>query len=97
MPAPKGMRVFPVAISETDAVHIYSNDGHIWLQLRRNIPTARSVTTTSFKATLTLDPDQATAVATELLAAASRQSPASNGAAKPSPPSRPQSPKTTAK
>ena len=60
----------PVAVSETDAVHIYSDDGHIWLQLRRHVPTARNIATTSFKATLTLTPEQATAIATELLALA---------------------------
>jgi hypothetical protein len=90
------MRVVPVAISETDAVHIYSNKGHIWLQLRRRIPTERSITITSFKATLALSPDQATAVATELLVAARSRPAASNGAAKASPVPRPQSPKTTA-
>ena len=74
MPAPKGMRVVAVAISETDAVHIYSDDGHIWLQLRRHVPSAKTITTTSFKATLTLTQEQATAVANELLVVAKKKS-----------------------
>jgi hypothetical protein len=31
------MRAFPLKNGETDAVHVYSDDQHIWLQLRRGV------------------------------------------------------------
>ena len=91
------MRVVAVAISPIDAVHIYSDNGHIWLQLRRHVPSAQTITTTSFKATLTLTPEQATAIANELLTLAKEKSSSTTGAGKPSPTTKPQSSQSTSK
>jgi hypothetical protein len=85
------MRVVPFAIGSTDAVHVYSEVGRIQLQLRRDVPTEASIAKPSFKVALTLTPDQAIAVATELLTATTRKTSQSNGIAKPI------SPKTVAK
>jgi aspartokinase len=91
------MRVVPVAISETDAVHIYSDPEHIWLQLRRHVPTAKTITTTSFKTTLTLTPQQAVAIANELITVAKEQSSQPNGAGKQPSAAKPQPPKPVSK
>ena len=97
MPALKGMRVVPVTIGPNDAVHIYSDAGHIWLQLRRDVPTDQSIAKPSFKTALTLTRDQAIAVATELLTAAKGKNSSANGAGKPSPAAKPQSPQSASK
>jgi hypothetical protein len=82
MPAPKGTRTVPFAIGSTDAVHIYSDTQRIWLQLRRDVPTKRSIAKPSFKVALTLTPQQASAIAGELLKAARKASPQSSGSGK---------------
>ena len=73
MPAPKGMRFVPFALGSTDAVHIYSDTNRIWLQLRRDVPTAQDIGKPSFKVALSLTPEQAIAIAGELLTAATRK------------------------
>jgi hypothetical protein len=35
MATPKGMRAVRLPVNGTDAVHVYSDDKRIWLQLRR--------------------------------------------------------------
>ena len=83
MPAPKGMRAVPFTISSTDAVHIYSDTARIWLQLRRDVPTEHDIAKPSFKVALSLTPEQAIAIAGELLTAATRKnSPQTGGPAK---------------
>jgi hypothetical protein len=80
MPAPKGMRTGSFKIGNTDAVHIYSDAQRIWLQLRRDVPTDHDIGKPSFKVALSLTPEQAIAIAGELLTAATRKtSPQSNG------------------
>lgn len=73
MPAPKGTRVVPFAIGGNDAVHVYSDPQRIWLQLRRSVPTEQAIARPSFKVALSLTPEQAIAIAGELLAAATRK------------------------
>ena len=68
------MRAVPIATNGTDAVHIYSDAQHIWLQLRRDVPTAQTIAKPSFKVALSLTPEQAIAIAGELLTAATRKS-----------------------
>ena len=93
MPTPKGMRAAQFATSAGDAVHIYSNAQCIWLQLRRNVPTEHDIAQTSFKAALRLTPDQAIAIAGELLTAATRKnSPLPGGATKQPPKPNPPAP-----
>jgi hypothetical protein len=75
MPAPKGTRAVQFATPGgpgSAAVHIYSDPKHIWLQLRRDVPTEQAIGTPSFKVALNLTPQQAIAIAGELFAAATR-------------------------
>lgn len=72
------MRFKPFAVGATDAVHIYSDAQRIWLQLRRDVPTNQDIGKPSFKVALGLTPQQAIAIAGELLTAAT-----SNGAPQP--------------
>jgi hypothetical protein len=78
------MRSTPFPIGSTDAVHVYSDSQHIWLQLRRNVPGEQSIARPSFKVALSLTPEQAVAIAGELFTAATRKASAnSNGQRKP--------------
>ncbi len=61
---------FPV--NSTDAVHVYSDAQHIWLQIRRSIPTQEDIGTPSFKTAINLTRDQAIAIAGELLTASTQ-------------------------
>jgi hypothetical protein len=72
MATPKGMRFVPFPVNETDAVHVYSDDQHIWLQLRRNVPTERDIGRPSFKTALCLTPGTAHKLGSELLKIAER-------------------------
>lgn len=93
MPAAKGTRDKTFAVNATDSVHVYSRNGETWLQLRRSVPTLENIAGPSFKTALSLAPDDAIAIAAELLAAAIRQKaaptratdgPKTNASAKPS-------------
>ena len=72
MATPKGMRAVQLPVNETDAVHIYSDDHHIWLQLRRYVPTEREIGRPSFKVALCLTPGTAHKLGLELLNVAER-------------------------
>ena len=67
MATPTGIRNKPIAINDTDRIHIYSDASRIWLQLRRNHPTEDDIGTPSFKTAFLLSPEQALAIAAELL------------------------------
>ncbi len=67
MATPKGMRAFPLPVNATDAVHVYSDDHHIWLQLRRTIATENDVGKPSFKVAICLTPGTAHKLGLELL------------------------------
>jgi hypothetical protein len=69
------MRFIPFSVGDTDAVHVYSDAHRIWLQLRRDVPTDSDIGNASFKVALSLTPDQAIAIAGELLTAATRNRP----------------------
>lgn len=70
MATPKGTRDLNIPLNATDAVHVYSNERRIWLQLRRDIPTTQDIGKPSFKVALSLTHNQAIALAKELLTAA---------------------------
>jgi hypothetical protein len=72
MATPKGMRAVRLPVNGTDAVHVYSDDRRIWLQLRRKIPTEREIGSPSFKAALCLTPGTAHKLGAELLKIAKR-------------------------
>jgi hypothetical protein len=76
------MRAVPFIIGSTDAVHIYSDAETIRLQLRRDVPTEQSIVKPSFKVALSLTPNQAIAIAGELLTAATLKRSQPNGTRK---------------
>ncbi len=73
MANPKGMRTKSFKLNDTDAVFVYSEPKHIWLQLRRDHPTQKDIGVSSFKTALRLSRAQALELAGELLTAASQQ------------------------
>lgn len=72
MATPKGMRAVQLPVNATDAVHVYSDDQHIWLQLRRDVPTDQDIGRCSFKTALCLTPGTAHKLGLELLNLAER-------------------------
>ena len=72
MATPKGMRAVQLPVSGTDAVHVYSDDQHIWIQLRRAVPTEHDIGSPSFKIALCLTPSTAHKLGSELLKLAER-------------------------
>jgi hypothetical protein len=72
MATPKGMRAVRLPVNGTDAVHVYSDDRRIWLQLRRKVPTECDIGKPSFKAALCLTPGTALKLGSELLKIAER-------------------------
>jgi hypothetical protein len=72
MATPKGMRKLELPVNGTDAIHVYSDDGHIWLQIRRSVPTETDIGRSSFKVALCLQPGTAEKLAMELYKVAVR-------------------------
>jgi len=66
MATPKHTRSYHLPISETDAIHVYSNSKGIWVQLRRLIPTESDITDPSFKVGMELTPEIARLLSKEL-------------------------------
>ena len=66
------MRAVTLPVNTTDAVHVYSDDHHIWLQLRRAVPTEDDVGRTSFKVALCLTVGTAHKLGLELMNIADR-------------------------
>ena len=73
MATPPGTRAKQIRLTATDAVHVYSSECGILLQVRRSVPTELDVSATSFKVGVTLSPADALALAGELLTVASQQ------------------------
>ena len=72
MATPKGKRAVQFPVNAADAVHVYSDDEHIWLQLRREVPTEQDIGRPSFKVALCLQPGTATKLGLELMNVAER-------------------------
>lgn len=72
MATPKGTRLTQFKVSPTDAVHVYSDDEHIWLQLRRDVPTEQDIGRPTFKVGFCLAPGTARKLGLELLNIAER-------------------------
>lgn len=70
MSNPKGMRVTPFKVNGSDAIHVYSDATHIWLQLRRDVPTQQDIGRSSFKVALCMTPGTAHKLCLELLSIA---------------------------
>jgi hypothetical protein len=72
MATPKGMRAIKLVVNESDAIHVYSNEHHVWLQLRRNVPTEIDIGRPSFKTAMCLQTGTAEKLGAELLKIAER-------------------------
>lgn len=91
MATPKGMRAIQLPVNATDAVHVYSDDNHIWIQLRRDVPTDQDVGRSSFKVALCMQPGTAHKLGLELMNIAERNKEKSK--AKVATPQKPSKPK----
>jgi hypothetical protein len=66
------MRAVQFAVNASDAIHVYSDDNHIWIQLRRDVPTEQDIGRSSFKVALCLQPGTAQKLGLELMNIAER-------------------------
>ena len=71
MATPKGMRAVRFLTASGDAVHVYSNQDRVVLQIRHEVPTETDLLGTSFKAAVELSDSDALAIAGELISAIS--------------------------
>jgi hypothetical protein len=67
MATPKGLRAAQFPVNATDAVHVYSDENHIWLQLRRDVPTEQDIGRPSFKTSFCIQPGTAHKLGLELI------------------------------
>ena len=72
MATPKGMRAIQLPVNVTDSIHVYSDDNHIWLQLRRNVPTEQDIGKSSYKVALCMQTGTAHKLGLELMNIAER-------------------------
>ena len=66
------MRAVQLAVNGNDAIHVYSDDNHIWLQLRRDVPTEQVIRRSSFKVAICMQPGTAHKLGLELMNIAER-------------------------
>jgi hypothetical protein len=69
---PKGTRLQTYRVNTTDVVHVYSDETHIWLQLRRDVPTEQDIGRSTFKVAFCLMPGTASKLGLELMNVAER-------------------------
>lgn len=81
MATPKGMRAVQLAVNGSDFIHVYSDDNHIWLQLRRDVPTEQDIGRSSFKVAICMQPGTAHKLGLELMNIAERNKEKSKAAA----------------
>ena len=72
MATPKGTRSTRFTVNSSDAVHVYSDDTHIWVQLRRDVPTDQDIGRSSFKVAVCVQPGTAYKLGLELMTVAMR-------------------------
>jgi hypothetical protein len=66
------MRAQQFPVNASDVIHVYSDDSHIWLQIRRDVPTEQDIGRSSFKVALCLQPGTAHNLGLELMNVAER-------------------------
>jgi hypothetical protein len=66
------MRAVQLAVNGSDAIHVYCDDNHIWLQLRRDVPTEQDIGRSSFKVAICMQPGTAHKLGLELMNIAER-------------------------
>ena len=72
MSTPKNMRAQAFSLNHGGAIHTYINDDAIILQIRKTTPSEEDLLQPSFKVAVNLSPQEAMAIATELLLAVSK-------------------------
>ena len=72
MSTPKNMRAQVFSLNHGGAIHTYINDDAIILQIRKTTPSEEDLLQPSFKVAVSLSPQEAVAIATELLLAVSK-------------------------
>ena len=72
MATPKGMRATQYPVNGSDSIHLYSDETHIWVQLRRDVPTEQDIGRSSFKVAFCMQPGTAEKLGLELLNLASK-------------------------
>ena len=66
------MRAVQFVVNASDAIHVYSDDNHIWIQLRRGVPTEQDIGRSSFKVSVCVQPGTAQKLGLELMNIAAR-------------------------
>jgi hypothetical protein len=72
MSTPKNMRAQVFSLNHGGAIHTYINDDAIILQIRKTTPSEEDLLQPSFKVAVSFSPQEAMAIATELLLAVSK-------------------------
>ena len=73
MATPKGMRAIQFPVNGSDSIHIYSDATHIWIQLRRDVPTEQDIGRSSFKVALCMQAGTAQKLGLELMNLAAKR------------------------
>ncbi len=66
MATPKGVPTHKIPLKDGDRIHVYEEKDSIVLQLRREVPTAKSRLDPSFKSAVELSPAKALKLASRL-------------------------------
>lgn len=61
------MRAAQFPVNGSDVIHVYSDESHIWIQLRRHVPTEQDIGRSSFKVALCMQPGTAHKLGLELM------------------------------
>jgi len=61
------MRAAQFPVNGLDVIHVYSDENHIWIQLRRDVPTEQDIGRSSFKVALCMQPGTAQKLGLELM------------------------------
>lgn len=61
------MRATQFPVNDYESIHVYSDETHIWIQLRRDVPTERDIARSSFKVAVCVQPGTAHKLALELM------------------------------
>jgi len=67
------MRASQFPVNGSDAIHVYSDATHIWIQLRRDVPTEQDIGRSSFKVALCMQPGTAQKLGLELMNLAAKR------------------------
>jgi hypothetical protein len=67
MATSKGKSRYPLEVNKTDSVHVIDDGQVVWLQLRRNVPSAHDFAKPSFKSAVCLPLDLAEKLGNQLL------------------------------